>query len=104
MSGPADYGQLGLAFQRHSDTSRAAAESMVDRRPSALDRVYACILFRGYAGATDEEVSDSLRLSENTVRPRRVELLRAGRIRAAGERTTRAGRMAQAWVACEVAK
>lgn len=97
MSGPANYGQLGLAFQRHSDTSRAAAESMADARPSALRRVYVCILMAGAAGLTDEAIGEHLEMSGNTVRPRRVELVTGGYVAAGGESETRSGRMATRW-------
>jgi hypothetical protein len=100
VSGPADPRQLAVPFVRHSDTSRAAAEAIEDRAPGKQARVLACLLLRGLEGATDEEVQDLLRMSPNTERPRRIELVRMGLCRDAGRsRRTRAGRMATVWVA-----
>jgi hypothetical protein len=42
-----------------------------------------------------------LELSENTVRPRRLELQNAGRIISAGTRPTKSGRQSNVWVVTE---
>ena len=104
MSGPACYEQLGIPFQRHSDTSRAAAESVRDGKPTALRRVYVAILMAGRDGLTDEEGAELLNMNPNTYRPRRVELSRSREDRPAllgcdGSRATRSGRWADVWVA-----
>lgn len=100
MSGPANYAQLGIPFQRHSDTSRAAAEAVADRPPRAKERVLAALLFRGLEGATDEELQDLLNMSPNTERPRRIELTVTGEVKDSGRsRKTRAGHPAVVWMA-----
>lgn len=97
-------------FQRHSETSRAAASAFADRAPTARARVLH--LLTGYPyGLTDHEIGSKLDLPGNTVRPRRVELVREGSVlpvmfvvaetKETKPRTRRAPghRAAQVWVA-----
>jgi transcription initiation factor IIE alpha subunit len=93
--------QRSLPFQAHSETSADAAQSMVPKAPNLRHVVYMAIYratsFDG--GLTDEEIVMRTGLNPSTVRPRRVELLRDGRIMAAGKRPTASGRMAMVWIA-----
>ena len=86
-------------FQRHSETSHEAAEAIA--HPSARLRhlVYECIRDSQQQGLTDEEVQLALDMNPSTERPRRVELVNAGLVRASGRvRPTRSGRNAVVWV------
>ena len=88
-----------LPYQSHSDTSKAAAEEM---RPDAeTDRTAVLnLLLRVLVGMTDEEIQLALRLNPSTERPRRIELVRAGKVRDSGKkRRTKSGRMATIWEA-----
>lgn len=84
-------------FQAHSPTSRAAAASIEPDTVTLRERVYRCILACG--PITDEGISDALAMPGNTQRPRRIELVKAGRIVARGTLRTQSGRQAVAWVA-----
>jgi hypothetical protein len=83
--------------QRHSGTSRAAAASQT---PAKLTgdrlRIFSYLKSRP-DGATDEEIAAALAMGENTERPRRVELQRAGMIRLVATRATKSGRKANVW-------
>jgi predicted ArsR family transcriptional regulator len=86
--------------QRHSRTSREAARAIKDHAPSLRDRVLGCIERCG--PITDQAGAVTLGMSENTWRPRRVELVAEGLVRADAEtQHTLSGREAVAWVACE---
>jgi hypothetical protein len=99
MGGPASaYRELELPFVRHSDESVAAAESMRDVAPTLRGRVYA-VITAADEGRTDEEGARVARINGNTYRPRRIELQKAGLIRAHGSRLTKAGRPAAVWYA-----
>lgn len=88
------------AFQRHSDTSRAAAIEIHDSAATIRERVYEFIKGRGESGATDEEIQVALDLHGNTERPRRRELQKDLRIiDSASRRQTESGRKAVVWVA-----
>lgn len=53
-------------------------------------------------GATDDEIQVALRLSGDTQRPRRIDLIRGGFLRDSGRtRKTRKGRDATVWVVTE---
>lgn len=82
---------------RESDTSLAAAASMVPRAGTLRERVYKALLRRPM---TDDEIGAELELGGNTVRPRRGELVKTGRVVDSGERrTTASGRAATVWTA-----
>lgn len=89
-----------LPFQPHSATSRRAAQAARPRAPGARRRVYDFI--RANPGATDEEVAIGLRMSENTERPRRGELLTLKLVERRGTKPTRAGNDADAWFVTDV--
>lgn len=90
-------------YQRHSPTSREAAERIRPNAGTLRAMVLEFIMARGEAGATDEEVQAALSLSGSTQRPRRVELCDAGLVVDAGlRRETASGRRAVAWVASEM--
>lgn len=63
--------------QQHSETSRRAAER---QSPAKADgdrgRIYSLLVEQG--PLTDEEIGRRLGIGQNTVRPRRVELVKAG--------------------------
>lgn len=93
---PIDEPEL-LPFQRHSPTSQAAATSMKSHAASQRETVYRAIR-TDPDGLTDEQIERATGLLGNTVRPRRVELAREGRICAKGTRKTSSGRSAVVWV------
>lgn len=80
--------------QAHSPTSVAAAESIKPHVPSMRDRVLA---YLAIAPATDEQIATALQLNPSTVRPRRIELVKAGLVGPVGTRLTKSGRWAQTW-------
>ncbi len=88
-------------YQRHSPTSRAAAEAI---KPH-VGPMHAKILgflrsVDGFdCGATDEEMQRDLEMPANTQRPRRRELQTMGLIVDSGTtRATQSGRQAVVWV------
>jgi hypothetical protein len=86
-----------LAYQPQSETSRGAAEAV---RPAAVtDRAAVLsLLTRKLSGMTDEEIQRSLKLNPSTERPRRIELVQAGKVRDSGRtRPTVSGRAATVW-------
>lgn len=89
-------------YQAHSNTSAAAA-ARIEPVAGTLRMVVLAEFKRHRGGLTDEELvavlSDRLYPpSENTVRPRRVELVRHGWLRDSGRRrNTRSGRAAVVW-------
>lgn len=92
-------------FQRHSATSRRAAIDAYPRTGTQRHRVLEFIRGRGDDGATDDEIQVALNLNPSSERPRRIELVEGGYVRAkvvdgaAVERLTRWGSDAQVWVA-----
>jgi hypothetical protein len=85
--------------QRHSVTSREAAESIKPDASELRRRVLAYLRGRGEDGATDEEMQDALGMGGSTERPRRVELVEMGSVVDSGrKRKTRSGRNAVVWV------
>ena len=81
-------------------TSRAAAESMRDSARTLRAKVLWHLVAVGPVGATDEEIQRALDMNANTERPRRIELVEAGRVISSGRtRKTNAGRTATVWVA-----
>ena len=89
---------LGLPYVSHSDTSVAAAKSVVTIADTQRSRVHWIIKEQG--PITDETIADRLEMNPNTVRPRRGELVRQGRVRDSKRRThTKSGRKAVMWEA-----
>jgi hypothetical protein len=89
-----------LFAQQHSPTSLEAAhqarESGLAERGREL--VWAALSGAGASGLTDEQIAQVTRLNPSTARPRRIELLRAGRIIDSGTRLTASGRKAVVWM------
>jgi hypothetical protein len=83
-------------FQLHSATSLAAAKEITPNAANLREKVFAAIS-NSPVGMTDEEACAATGISGNTLRPRRVELQRAGRIVSAGTRPTSSGRKAVVW-------
>jgi len=88
-----------LPYQAHSETSRTAAEGM--RSTAVTDRELVLRLLKGkLGGMTDEEIQRKLKLNPSTERPRRIELVQAGKVRDSGRRrNTASGRPAAIWEA-----
>jgi hypothetical protein len=85
--------------QRHSVTSREAADAIKPDASELRRRVLAYLRGRGEDGATDEEIQEGLPMAQNTERPRRRELELAGLVIDSGrKRRTRSGRNAVVWV------
>lgn len=99
--------QLPLDFtaapaQRHSETSVAASDSVRECAGTLRARVYALLVTCSWQGATDEEMQTALGMNPSTQRPRRIELVKAGRAVDTGrKRPTKSGRMAVIWMARE---
>lgn len=85
-------------FQRHSDTSYAAAKAIAPHAGAQRARVYATLV--AYGPSTQEQLSDALGLGGDSVRPRTIELRRRGLVVDSGlRRRTRSGRWAVVWMA-----
>lgn len=81
-------------YQRHSDTSKAAAVAIEPKagslRAKVLEHLRGC-----ERGATDKEMQAALDMGGSTQRPRRIELVEAGLVRDSGVRRDRS----TVWVA-----
>ena len=89
---------LFAPYQRHSETSKKAALEIQPEAQTLRDRVEHFIQESGRYGATDEEIQDFLDMEGSTERPRRVELLKMGKIVDSGrKRKTRSNREAVVW-------
>lgn len=87
-------------YQRHSDTSRAAADSVAEVTGALRVRVFRAIEASGTHGMTAAELETALHLDGSTVRPRVCELIEMGRVCDSGERReTPSGRKARVLVA-----
>ena len=85
-------------FQRVSDTSRAAAESVVVSAAVWRGRVLEAIRAAGREGATADGIAALFGTQHNTTSPRVTELSLSGLIRDSGRRRlTRSGRHAVVW-------
>lgn len=81
-----------------TDTSREAAEAIRPVAATMRDRIALAVYAAGADGATDQELAERLGMDPSTVRPRRGELVAAGRLADLGERRqTKAGRRAIVW-------
>jgi hypothetical protein len=93
----------GMKYQRHSDTSRAAADRIEPTKDTLRAAVFSYIVQGGLNGATDQEISDALDMPGNTERPRRIELVESGHVAdSLRRRKTRSGRNAVVWIAVRV--
>lgn len=82
--------QVGLPFAPGSDTSKAAAERMA-AKPIKIRRDHERIINVLLSGPkNDKEIQTILGMSGDTERPRRGELVQAGRVIDTGERRDRA--------------
>ena len=84
------YKDLSTAQTRHE-----AERSIKPTAAAYREQVYRCIAENG--PITDEQIADLTKMNPNTARPRRLELLTAGRIEGAGYSHTKSGRKAVAW-------
>ncbi len=80
--------------------SRRSAERIESKATIVRQKVYELILSRGTDGLTDEQVFHCFPdIRQNTLRPRRIELVQEGRVVNSGRvRLTRSGRLATVWV------
>lgn len=86
-------------YQRHSSTSRAAAESLTGDDLNSLQRLVFDCIKASPDGMTDEQIQRALSMNPSTERPRRIELLRKGLIlESETKRKTSSGRNAAVWV------
>lgn len=81
----------------HSPTSIDAGLEIRPRASRLRELVYRAIAITP-EGLTDAEIEYVTGLAGSTARPRRIELLREGRIRQEGTRPTPSGRSAAVWV------
>lgn len=82
-----------------SDTSKAAAESIVPELPRLEALVYAFILNSGTDGATSDEIEYGMQMAHQTISARVRGLVLKGRVKDSGaRRKTRSGRKATVWV------
>jgi|14BtaG_2_1085337.scaffolds.fasta_scaffold249186_1 hypothetical protein len=86
-----------MKFQKHSETSFAAAVSILETADTLRAKVYR-YLRDSKGGATDESIQLALEMNPSTQRPRRVELLEGKFIRDSGRTSnTISGRSAVVW-------
>jgi predicted ArsR family transcriptional regulator len=101
MKDPRESDYVGAPYSE-PDTSKAAAEQILDDLGRLQALVYRCIRRRGEDGRTSDELSEQLGLIAQTVTPRVWELRLAGLIIDSGKRRpTRRGRMAKVWVVAQ---
>lgn len=87
--------------QRHSPASVAAGREMESPAETLRGMVLERLRAAGERGATDEELQRGLCMNPSTERPRRIELVRLGRVTDSGlTRPTLSGRSATVWRAC----
>jgi hypothetical protein len=90
---------ISVPYQRHSDTSKEAAKSMVGHVSRLALEVEKFIASKGQFGATEWEASVGLNMLHQTSSARIRELCLKNRIRKNGEkRPTATGRNAAVWV------
>jgi hypothetical protein len=86
--------------QRHSETSKAAAEAIKSRVEIDRARILAEIKRLGLIGRTDCELQEQLGMNGSSQRPRRIELVDAGLVKDSGRtRKSASGRACVVWVA-----
>ncbi len=79
-----------------SRTSFEASRVIKPTVGNLREKAYAVI--RDHGPISDERIAILAKMNPSTVRPRRIELERAGRVRKSGYTLTQAGRKAVAWV------
>lgn len=91
-----------MKSQRHSETSTQAAVAIEDRAGTLRAKVRDYLKSQGLDGATDEQIQAALSMNPSTQRPRRIELVEAGRVLDSGRvRKTTSNRNATVWIAVE---
>ena len=91
------YEQQTLPYQKHSPTSKAAAESISDNK-RIIDQLKIFEAIRdSHDGLTDEQGQSLTGINGNTYRPRRGELQKMGYLYPEGIRNTKSGRKAAVW-------
>lgn len=86
-------------YQAHSETSQAAAESILPTAGSILGKVLRALRV-SLTGRTNDELQVELGIGGSTIRPRVVDLVARGLVKDSGyKRPTRTGRDAVVWVA-----
>lgn len=82
-----------------TDTSQAAADKQTPKKTERdRARIVEYLRREAGAGATDEQMQHDLNMPANTQRPRRVELVKAGRVvDTGGRRETSTGSKAIVW-------
>lgn len=85
-----------IPAQRHSATSVEAGEKIEPHAKTLRERVFD--LLESTEGLTDLEIQDRLQMDPSTQRPRRIELVKEGRVQDSGAtRKTPSGRNATVW-------
>jgi hypothetical protein len=93
------FGDYKLPYQKHSPTSRQAAERAIPTAGTHRGILFDRFVELGSYGATDEELQDMTKINPSSERPRRVKLLEDGWIKDSGRtRSTRSGAQAVVWV------
>lgn len=92
-------GDIVPPHQKHSDTSRAAAASMIPKFKGLMLSLMKFFKARGDIGMTDEEGQYMSQVNGNSYRPARVKLQEYGLVKDSGmRRRTRSGKDAVVWV------
>ena len=86
------------AYQAHSIPSLAAAQTVRPKAAVLREHVYEWLAAHG--PATDDEIAAGLGMHPNTARPRRIELVAAGRVAARGVGKSTLGNRATRWGTC----
>lgn len=92
----------GPYYARHSDTSRAAADSVVDTIGDRQAQVYGALIVLG--PSRGERIAEYLSTQTYRILPRLTELAELGRVHDTGRREpNKSGRNATVWAAVQVA-
>lgn len=98
---------VGLVRGNHPDTAKTAALAVAPKIGGQRERVLLELMAwdrLGMGGRTDVQLSTALKMPGNTVRPRRVELVRGHWVRDGGERRQHNGRAHVVWVVTDKAR
>lgn len=87
----------GLSRNDHPETSKEAAKAISKKTVADRARIERHLKGLAPEGASDRDLQDWLEMGSSTERPRRVELVRAGIVKA-GPRRKQHGRMVIRWV------
>ena len=94
-----EFGEFEPQAVRWSATSRASAQRIKTHAPSLRDRVRAAFRDARERGLTDQEGQQQSGIVGDSWRPRRCELVQAGKLRDSGQRRrTASGDFAVVWV------